>query len=36
VVLGPDVSRTSRRRLRAAARKVRREADCLVWIAPDG
>jgi hypothetical protein len=36
VVLGPDVSRTSRRRLRAAARKVRHEADCLVWIAPDG
>jgi hypothetical protein len=36
VVLGPDVSRTSRRRLRVAARKVRREADCLVWIAPDG
>jgi hypothetical protein len=36
VVLGPDVRRTSRWRLRAAARRVRREADCLVWIAPDG
>jgi hypothetical protein len=36
VVLGPDVRRTSRLRLRMAARRVRREADCLVWIAPDG
>jgi Universal stress protein family len=36
VVLGPDVNRTSRRRLRQAARRVRREVECLVWIAPDG
>ena len=36
VVLGPDVERTSRWRLRRAARRVRDEADCLVWIAPDG
>lgn len=36
VVLGPDVKRTSRWRLRRAARRVRSEADCLVWIAPDG
>jgi len=36
VVLGPDLRRTSRLRLRMAARRVRREADCLVWIAPDG
>jgi hypothetical protein len=36
VVLGPDVRRTSRWRLRMAARRVRSEADCLVWIAPDG
>jgi hypothetical protein len=36
VVLGPDVRRTSRWRLRMAARRVRNEADCLVWIAPDG
>jgi nucleotide-binding universal stress UspA family protein len=33
LVLGPDLSRTSRRRFRAAARRVRRRADCLVWIA---
>ncbi len=36
VVLGPDLTRTSQWRLRAAARKVRLEAECLVWIAPDG
>jgi hypothetical protein len=36
VVLGPDLKRTSRWRLRRAARRVRDEADCLVWIAPDG
>jgi hypothetical protein len=36
VVLGPDVNRTSRWRLRRAARRVRDEVDCLVWIAPDG
>ncbi len=36
LVLGPDVSRTSRWHLRFAARRVRRDAPCLVWIAPDG
>ena len=36
LVLGPDVKRTSRWRLRLAARRVRRDAPCLVWIAPDG
>jgi len=36
VVLGPDLSRTSRRRFRSVARRVREQADCLVWIAPDG
>jgi nucleotide-binding universal stress UspA family protein len=36
LVLGPDLSRTSRWRLRYAARRVRRDAPCLVWIAPDG
>lgn len=36
LVLGPDVGRTSRWRLRLAARRVRRQADCLVWIAPEG
>ena len=37
VVLGPDLARTSRWRLWWGRRTgVRREADCLVWIAPDG
>jgi nucleotide-binding universal stress UspA family protein len=36
LVLGPDLGRTSRWRLRLAARRVRRDAPCLVWIAPDG
>jgi nucleotide-binding universal stress UspA family protein len=36
LVFGPDLRLTSRRRFRAAARRVRREAGCLVWIAPDG
>ncbi len=36
LVFGPDLSRTARLRFRFAARIVRREADCLVWIAPDG
>ena len=36
VVLGPDVRRTPRWQLWMAARRVRRQADCLVWIAPDG
>jgi len=36
LVFGPDLARTPRRRFRAAARRVRREAGCLVWIAPDG
>jgi hypothetical protein len=36
LVFGPDLGMVGRLRFRAAARKVRREADCLVWIAPDG
>jgi len=36
LVFGPDLSRTSRRRFRAAERLVRRDAGCLVWVAPDG
>ena len=36
VVLGPDVRRTPRLRLWLAARRVRRQTECLVWIAPDG
>ena len=36
VVLGPDVKRSPRWQLRLAARRVRRQTDCLIWIAPDG
>ena len=36
LVFGPDLNRTNRLRFRLLARRVRREADCLVWIAPDG
>jgi nucleotide-binding universal stress UspA family protein len=36
LVFGPDRRRTGRLRFRSAARRVRSEADCLVWIAPDG
>lgn len=36
LVLGPDLDRTSRRRLSAVARRVRKGVDCLVWVAPDG
>lgn len=36
LVFGPDLSRTSRLRFRRAARRVRRDAPCLVWVAPDG
>jgi hypothetical protein len=36
LVFGPDLARTPRRRFRAAAKVVRRDATCLVWIAPDG
>ena len=36
LVFGPDLRRTSRRRFRRAAERVRREAGCLVWVAPDG
>jgi nucleotide-binding universal stress UspA family protein len=36
LVLGPDGRRTSRWLLWRAARRVRRGANCLVWIAPDG
>jgi Universal stress protein family len=35
LVFGPDRSRISRRRWRAAARSVRRNAPCLVWIADE-
>ena len=36
LVLGPDLRRTSRRRFRSVARRVREQASCLVWVAPDG
>ena len=36
LVFGPDLSRTPSWRFRLAARRVRRGAPCLVWIAPDG
>jgi hypothetical protein len=35
LVLGPDPRRTPRWWRALAARRVRRETDCLVWIAPD-
>ena len=34
LVFGPDRSRISGRRFRRAARAVRRDAPCLVWVAP--
>jgi hypothetical protein len=36
LVFGPDRKRTSRWTFRSAARAVRRDAPCLVWVAPDG
>jgi hypothetical protein len=36
LVFGPDRRKTPRWRFRAAARAVRRDAPCLVWVAPDG
>ncbi len=36
LVFGPDRSRISARSFRAAAKTVRRDAPCLVWIAPAG
>ena len=36
LVLGPDRERTPRWWVWLAARRVRRQAPCLVWIAPDG
>jgi len=34
VVLGPDVRRGRRLELRLAARRLRRQADCLIWLPP--
>jgi hypothetical protein len=36
IVFGPHLGLVGRLRYRAAARRVRREAACLVWVAPDG
>ena len=36
LVFGPDLQRVKRWRFRRAAKRVRREAGCLVWVAPDG
>ena len=36
LVFGPHLGRTGRLRFRRVARRIRREAGCLVWIAPDG
>ena len=36
LVFGPDLARIGRLRFRRAARRVRREAGCLVWVVPDG
>ena len=35
LVFGPDRSRLTRRRFRAAERAVRRKASCLVWTSSD-
>src|SRR6185503_11759700 len=35
LVFGPHLSKVGRVRFRWAARRIRREANCLVWIAPD-
>lgn len=36
LVFGPDLKLTGRMRFRRLARKLRRQAGCLIWIAPDG
>jgi nucleotide-binding universal stress UspA family protein len=36
LVFGPDRTRIPGRRFRRAAREIRKRAECLVWIAPDG
>jgi nucleotide-binding universal stress UspA family protein len=36
IVFGPHLGRVGRMRFRRAARRIRREATCLVWVAPDG
>ncbi len=35
LVFGPDPALIARRRFRRAIRQIRRDAECLVWIAPE-
>jgi nucleotide-binding universal stress UspA family protein len=36
LVFGPHLGRVGRLRFKRLARRIRKEAGCLVWIAPDG
>jgi len=36
LIFGPLLSEVGRLRLRTATRRLRRDANCLVWVAPDG
>ena len=36
LIFGPLLSEVGRLRLRTATRRLRRDASCLVWVAPDG
>lgn len=36
LVFGPHLKLTSKLRFRRVARRLRREASCLIWVAPDG
>jgi nucleotide-binding universal stress UspA family protein len=36
LVFGPDLKLTNRLRFRSLARRLRRQANCLLWVAPDG
>jgi nucleotide-binding universal stress UspA family protein len=36
LVFGPDLKLTGRMRFRLLARRLRRDAGCLIWVAPDG
>jgi nucleotide-binding universal stress UspA family protein len=36
LVFGPHLGRVGRVRFRRAAQRIRSEANCLVWVAPDG
>ena len=36
LVFGPDLRLIGRLRFRLAARRLRRESGCLIWVAPDG